>query len=176
MEDSPLRYDRWIEDALRGVLRRALRHTADHGLPGDHHFYITFRTDDPNAKVPGPLKAQHPEEMTIVIQHQYWELEVREEAFSVTLSFGGRRQNLVIPFEAVTGFADPSVNFGLQLKVSLQDIELEGDELDGEMDLAFEAPINGDDADAGDDDGAAADDDGAAKTGEVIALDAFRKK
>ncbi len=116
MEADSLQYEQWIVEALRGVVVRALNHSASHGLPGDHHYYITFRTGIDGVDLPDHLRAQYPEEMTIVLQHQYWDLEVDDEAFSVTLSFKGRSARLRVPISAVTAFADPSVNFGLQLK------------------------------------------------------------
>ncbi len=109
-------YDRIVEDALRGVVREALTRAGTAGLPGDHHFYITYRTDAPGVVLPRPLRERHPEEITIVIQHQFWDLAVGRESFSVTLSFGGKAERLEVPFGAVTGFADPSVQFGLQFE------------------------------------------------------------
>ena len=115
MDDEALRYDLWIEEALRQVIHRALELTAAEGLRGDHHFYITFRTGNPGVVVPPYLRAQHPDEMTIVLQHQFESLTVDSEMFSVVLRFNGKPEKLEIPLEAVTSFADPSVNFGLQL-------------------------------------------------------------
>lgn len=115
-DKGSLPYDQWIEDALRGVIRRALSYARDTGLPDDHHFYVSFRTDAEGVQVPAYLRALHPEEMTIVLQHQFWELDVDDEHFAVTLKFRGKRERLVVPLAAVSQFADPSVNFGLQLK------------------------------------------------------------
>jgi hypothetical protein len=117
--DSLLPYDEWTEEALRHVLVRALRHVSVHGLPGQHHFYITFRTDHPGTDIPARLRAKFPEEMTIVLQHQFWDLSVDEHAgiFSVGLSFGGIGSMLVVPLSAVTAFADPYVRYGLQFHV-----------------------------------------------------------
>ena len=120
MTEDPLRYDLWVEDAFRSVVRRALLHTEAHGLPGDHHFYITFRTAAPGVRMPPYLKAMHAGEMTIVLQFKFDDLAVDDGGFSVTLSFKGRRENLYVPFNAVTSFADPSVNFGLQFKINAQ--------------------------------------------------------
>ncbi len=114
MPSDPLRYDLWIEDALRNVVARALRHAATQGLSGQHHFYITFRTGDGGVRMPAYLKALHKDEMTIVLQHQFWDLHVEETRFSVTLSFRGKSERLTIPYTAVSAFADPSVKFGLQ--------------------------------------------------------------
>jgi hypothetical protein len=111
-----LRYELWIEEALRQVIRRALQHAATDGLNDAHHFYITFRTDAEGVKIAPYLRAQHPDEMTIVLQHQFWDLQVADDAFAVTLKFRGKRECLRIPFSSVIQFADPSVNFGLQLK------------------------------------------------------------
>ena len=110
-------YPKMVETALRGVMREALARTAREGLPGDHHFYVTFRTHAPGVAIPSYLLGKFPDEMTIVLQHQFRALEVGEDAFSVNLSFQSRSERLRIPFAAVTTFADPSVNFGLQFEV-----------------------------------------------------------
>jgi hypothetical protein len=110
-------YPKLVETALRGVMRDALERTAREGLPGDHHFYVTFRTHAPGVAIPNYLLARYPDEMTIVLQHQYRALEVGDDAFSVNLSFQSRSERLKIPFSAVTTFADPSVNFGLKFEV-----------------------------------------------------------
>jgi hypothetical protein len=110
-------YPKMVETALRGVIREALARTAREGLPGDHHFYVTFRTRAPGVGMPSHLLSKFPDEMTIVLQHQFRALEVGEDAFSVNLSFHRRSERLRIPFAAVTTFADPSVNFGLQFEV-----------------------------------------------------------
>ena len=109
-------YPKMVEMALRGVMREALARAAREGLPGDHHFYVTFRTRDAGVVVPKYLLAKFPEEMTIVLQHQFRGLEVADDAFSVSVSFQSRWDRLTIPFAAVTTFADPSVNFGLQFE------------------------------------------------------------
>ncbi len=116
--DSLLPYEVWTEEAFRGVAVRALQHAAAYGLPGEHHFYITFRSDHPATSMPTRLRAKYPEEMTIVLQHKYWELTVDETArfFSVGLSFSGQPSTLVVPFDAMTGFADPSVKWGLRFR------------------------------------------------------------
>ena len=116
MSEDLMGYNRIVENALKGVVREALTRAAAVGLPGDHHFYITYRTGAPGVVVPQSLQEQYPEEITIVIQHQFWDLTVDHESFSVTLSFGGRKEHLEVPFGAITGFADPSVQFGLQFK------------------------------------------------------------
>ncbi|HEY7576214.1 MAG TPA: ClpXP protease specificity-enhancing factor SspB [Acetobacteraceae bacterium] len=116
--ESLLPYDEWVEDAMRQVVARAIAHVAANGLPGEHHFYVTFRTDDPGVVMPPRLRARYPQEMTIVLQHQFWDLKMDEEArlISVGLSFGGVPASLVIPLGAVTGFADPHVRYGLRFR------------------------------------------------------------
>jgi hypothetical protein len=114
-EEDPLDYARLVREALRDVPRQALRLAARDGLPGAHHFYLTFRTSHPGVAISPGLHARYPELMTIVLQHQYADLAVGEEAFSVTLRFGGAPERLHVPFAALVAFADPSVQFGLQL-------------------------------------------------------------
>ncbi len=107
--ESLLPYDDWVEAAMRQVVARAVAHVAANGLPGEHHFYVTFRTDYPGVVMPQRLRAQYPQEMTIVLQHQFWDLKMDDAAglISVGLSFGGVPATLVVPLGAVTGFADP---------------------------------------------------------------------
>jgi hypothetical protein len=117
--ESLLPYERWMEDALRQVVVRALNHAAAEGLPGQHHFYLTFRTDYPGVVIPARLKARYPQEMTIVLQHQFDNLAVDEagRSFGVSLSFGGVHSALTVPLDAVSAFADPHVQFGLRFAV-----------------------------------------------------------
>jgi hypothetical protein len=112
--DSLLPYDAWTEDALRLVAQRAIQFAAREGLPGTHHFYVTFRTIAPGVVIPPRLLAQYPQEMTIILQHQFWDLKVDDAGFSVGLSFGGIPTTLVVPFSALIAFADPAVQFGLR--------------------------------------------------------------
>lgn len=171
MAKSILRYDKMVEDALRGVLREALIVSLD-GLPGNHHFFITFRTRHPGVDISEHIRARYPDEMTIVIQHQYWGLEVTPEWFEVTLSFNRMNERLHIPFAAVTAFADPSCKFGLQFQIDtsieLPPFAIVGDEEDG----AEEAKS------VDTSDGVAEIKDHAVpeQGAQVIALDAFRKK
>jgi len=116
MPTDHIRYDVLTRDALRGVLRQVLADAAAHGLPGDHHFYITFLSKAEGVKLSPRLLAQYPEEMTIILQHQFWDLVVTEDRFEVGLSFGGTPERLVVPFSAIKGFFDPSVQFGLQFE------------------------------------------------------------
>mgnify|MGYP001173676442 CR=1 FL=1 len=172
MDSEQLCYDVWIEEALRRVIERALTLATEHGLPGDHHFYITFKTGDDGVEVPPYLRAEHPDEMTIVLQHQFENLIVDADGFAVTLRFNSKPEQLVIPYAAITSFADPSVNFGLQLKtVSMDDENLSA--LGGDVDEDYHEAIEKlammqDNDDSVDHDHP--------KTGEVIALDAFRNK
>ena len=116
--ESLLPYDEWVEAAMRHVVASALSHVAANGLPGEHHFYLTYRTDYPGVVMPPRLRAQYPQEITIVLQHQFWDLKMDEEAglISVGLSFGGVPASLVVPLGAVTGFADPHVRYGLRFR------------------------------------------------------------
>lgn len=121
MAVTTLSYERMVEDALRGVLRKALQLTAAQGLPGSHHFYITFDTTHRDVRMAESLRALHPNEMTIVLQNQFWDLKVTEEEFEITLSFSGVSHKLKIPFAAVTAFADPHAKFGLQFHVEFEE-------------------------------------------------------
>lgn len=114
--ESLIPYESWAEEALREVAIRAVEHAAANGLPGEHHYYLTFRTDHPGSSVPGHLKARYPQEITIVLQHQFEDLRVDRAAarFEVTLFFGGVPARLVVPFGALTMFHDPHVRFGLR--------------------------------------------------------------
>jgi uncharacterized protein len=118
MATDHIRYDVLARDALRGVLRRVLSDVAAHGLPGEHHFFITFLSNAEGVKLSPRLLAQYPEEMTIILQHQFWDLLVSDDRFEVGLSFGGIPERLVVPFSAIKSFFDPSVQFGLQFEAS----------------------------------------------------------
>ena len=107
-------YDALVDDALRSVVRRVLRQVGDKGLPGSHHFYISFRSTEPGVHLPDYLRAKYPEEMTIVLQHQYWDLIINDEFFEVTVSFNKQQERIKVPFGALSAFVDPSVRFGLQ--------------------------------------------------------------
>jgi hypothetical protein len=118
MATDHIRYDVLARDALRGVLRRVLADAAEHGLPGEHHFFITFLSTADGVKLSPRLLAQYPEEMTVILQHQFWDLVVSDERFEVGLSFGGVPERLVVPFNAIKSFFDPSVQFGLTFEAS----------------------------------------------------------
>jgi hypothetical protein len=118
MATDHIRYDVLARDALRGVLRRVLADAAEHGLPGEHHFFITFLSTADGVKLSPRLLAQYPEEMTVILQHQFWDLVVTEDRFEVGLSFGGIPERLVVPFNSIKSFFDPSVQFGLQFEAA----------------------------------------------------------
>jgi len=150
-----MRYDLLTQQALRGVIRSALQRATDaEGLPGAHHFYITFKTRAPEVSIPADLLERYPDEITIVIQHQYWDLTPDEDRFSIVLQFSGQPKKLVVPYAAITRFYDPSVQFVLQFEPPLI------------------AEIEDDDADPADDDDDGPEDDGP----KVVSLDQFRKK
>ncbi len=111
-----IRYDLLTQQALRGVVRSVLVDVVKKGLPGEHHFYITFGTKADGVRISERLLGQYPEEMTIILQHQFWDLKVGDDEFEVGLSFGGIPEKLTVPFEAINGFFDPSVQFGLQFE------------------------------------------------------------
>jgi hypothetical protein len=158
MSDDLMRYDLMIENALRDVVRQTLARVIKEGLPGEHQFYVTFQTRAPDVAIPDYLRSQYPDEMTIVLQHQFSGLKLEDNGFSVQLSFNNVREKLFIPFASITTFADPSVNFALQFQNG-------GDEED-------EGGGPPDD-DAPSQDGKPAKEE---KRGEVVSLDMFRKK
>ncbi len=173
MSSDDLRYDQWIAEALLSVVTRSIRFAATEGLPGEHHFYITFQTNFPGVEIPDHLRARYPEEMTIVLQHQYWDLMIDDKVFEVSLKFSGRKTFLRVPLGAITAFTDPSVSFGLQLRVSESGAPDAENLADEEVlpQIAESLAVDGE---------ATAERPGAEeeepKKGEVIALDSFRKK
>ncbi|WP_457106623.1 SspB family protein [Methylobacterium sp. P5_C11] len=118
MADDLIRYDLLVQDALRGVVRKVLTDAAREGLMGEHHFYVSFRTEAPGVRMSQALREKYPQDMTIVLQHQFWDLNVTEHAFEVGLSFSGVPERLLVPFDALSGFFDPSVQFGLKFDLS----------------------------------------------------------
>lgn len=117
MATDHIRYDLLVQDALRSVVRNVLIDVGKHGLPGEHHFYISFKTGAPGVRISNRLREQYPDEMTIVMQHQFWDLGITEHTFEVGLSFGGVPERLLVPFDTIVGFFDPSVQFGLKFEV-----------------------------------------------------------
>lgn len=167
MTDEFIDYGKLVDRAMRGVLRDALEIARDQGLPGEHNFYITFETQKTGVDISPVLSTQYPEEMTIVLEHQFWDLDVTEDSFAVSLSFGGKRERLFVPYDAVTAFVDPSVKFGLQFGqeegAGIAQLNNEDDDADSNQvtaDATSETPA----ADLATDDGT------------VVALDSFRKK
>jgi len=174
MSEDIIRYDILVQNALRGVIRKVLSEVEKTGLPGNHHFFITFVTTAPGVRISNRIREQYPEQMTIVLQHQFWDLEIGETGFGIGLSFSDVPEKLYVPYAAVRGFYDPSVNF-----------ELEFDVADGDAEAADEGAANADEpadtaqaptesetvtespaTDGEDEDG----------TADVVSLDAFRKK
>ncbi|WMS43310.1 ClpXP protease specificity-enhancing factor SspB [Acuticoccus sp. MNP-M23] len=180
MVDDLIRYDVLVQDALRGVVRKVMREVADGGLPGEHHFYIAFDTTAPGVRMSSRLRQQHPEEMTVVLQHQFWDLSVTEHTFEVGLSFGGVPERLLVPFASVKGFFDPSVQFGLQFDPANNSPEAQKPTgptaVPSLAAAAVQPPAQDDDAGDADDDDEAATPPAATEGAEVVSLDAFRKK
>lgn len=189
MAEDLIRYDILAQDALRGVVRKVLSEVARTGLPGEHHFFITFATQAPGVRVSSRLLEQYPEDMTIVVQHQYQELTVTEHAFDIVLSFNGVPERLHVPFTGVKAFLDPSVQFGLQFEIATQAGALPGEQPriidEGDEDTVHEAgesepvPLPAPLAKANTDEEPAADseeEEAPPTEAEVVSLDAFRKK
>ncbi len=193
MGQDHIRYDVLAQEALRGVIRKVIGEVVKTGLPGDHHFFITFLTSAPGVRISSRLREKYPELMTIVIQHQYWDLQVTEASFEVGLSFSDIPERLLVPFAAIRGFYDPAVNFELEFDVRGMDAANEQTEGDG---TAIEADSKstqisptsstptklpakakpGASAQKGDKDAGDADKSGDKKDADVVSLDAFRKK
>lgn len=148
-----INYELLVESALRDVVRASLKIAEDGGLPGEAHFYITFLTAYPDVILPKHLKDSHPERMTIILQHQFWELKVGEDEFSVALSFGGTRETLTIPFMSVIDFSDPSVGFSLQFALEDDEDDEDSPKPDGKAETAPDST-----------------------SADVVSLDTFRKK
>ncbi len=185
MADDQIRYDILAQDALRSVMRKVLTEVARTGLPGNHHFFITFVTGAPGVRISRRMREKYPDQMTIVLQYQYWDLKVSEHEFEVGLSFAEVPEKLTIPFAAVRGFYDPSVNFELEFDVDVgEEAMADGDgettalpavadskaatrKKKKKSDPKKAEPGSGDDG---------ADGDAPKKGAEVVSLDSFRKK
>jgi hypothetical protein len=175
MATDHIRYDVLAQDALRGVVRTVLADAAARGLPGEHHFYISFDPRAEGVKMSERLRTQYPEEMTIILQHQFWDLVVTDDRFEVGLSFGGIPERLSIPFDSIKGFYDPSVQFGLQFE-TIHDDQITQD-TGKEQPRALPVPANP--AESGEGPAVAPDLPPEPKNksgGEVVRLDKFRKK
>jgi uncharacterized protein len=111
-----IRYDLLVQDALRAVVRKVMTEAARNGLPGEHHFNIAFKTQAPGVVIPAAMRQRYPDEMAIILQHEFWDLAVSADAFEVSLNFSRKPERLTIPFDSITGFSDPSVPFGFKLE------------------------------------------------------------
>ena len=174
MADDLMRYDLLAQDALKGVVRFALKRVEKTGLPGEHHFYIAFDTTAPGVRLSERLRKQYPKEMTIVLQHQYWGLEVFEDRFLVELSFDNIPEKLGIPFDAIKGFFDPSVQFGLQFEIGEANENAEAGPPVVSPQPASQAKVAGA-SPQGSPDGDVAATKGEPVEAKVVRLDAFRK-
>ncbi|WP_011581317.1 MULTISPECIES: SspB family protein [Chelativorans] len=177
MPEDRIRYDILVQEALRGVVRKVLQEVAQAGLPGNHHFFIRFVTNAPGVRISSRLKERYPEEMTIVIQYQYWDLKVTEKGFEVVLSFSDIPEKLEIPFSAVRGFYDPSASFEVEFEVKQEQPHAEPAEptllkeeakQPAKRKPAAERKTEGNEAPA--------EEKAEGKGAEVVSLDAFRKK
>ncbi len=186
MADDLIRYDVLTQEALRGVVRKVMVEIAQTGLPGDHHFFITFDTRHPDARISSRLAEQYPDEMTVIMQHQFWDLNVTESAFEIGLSFNGVPERLVVPFKAISAFVDPHASFGLKFEATDADIN-EGEVAGAGGEPSTVDAQGGEDGDgapdpqdaviANDQDRDGADEDSPDEaSAEVVSLDAFRKK
>lgn len=194
MAQDLIRYDILAQEALRGVIRKVLSEVSKAGLPGNHHFFITFLTGAPGVRVSQRLREKYPEHMTIVLQHQFWDMQVTETAFEVGLSFGDIPERLHVPFSAIRGFYDPSVNFELEFDVDIEEAVGDNDESGpvAETPKIVEKPVaakpapkskassskSASKADEGKKEpaGEKSETDGEKPSAEVVSLDAFRKK
>ena len=179
MADEPedlIRYDVLAQEALRGVVRKVLQEVAKAGLPGEHHFYISFATQHPGVRLSTRMREQYPNEMTIVIQHQYWDLKANDHGFEIGLSFNDIPENLLVPYSAIKGFFDPSVQFGLQFETPVEEetgTDVVAIRENQPLTVVEDAAPKAKDEEASDDE---ADDEGEDGGADVVSLDAFRKK
>ncbi len=192
MVQDLIRYDILAQEALRGVIRKVLAEVASTGLPGNHHFFITFLTGAPGVRISSRLKEKYPEQMTIVLQHQFWDMVVTDQLFEIGLSFGDVPEKLTVPFSAIRGFYDPSVNFELEFDVSVVQPTSDNDEGSNissiELISSEEAPAKKpkskprktaaekEDAAAKENETSEGDDAESKPSADVVSLDSFRKK
>ncbi|MAZ98269.1 MAG: hypothetical protein CMM39_02440 [Rhodospirillaceae bacterium] len=158
MSNGNFKYDMMVEEALKGVVAKVLKQAVTEGLPGEHHFYITFKTNRSDVDIPLFLKERYSDEMTIVLEHQFWDLKIHENEFEVALSFNDKKERLLIPFNAITAFSDPSVKFGLQFQ------EIKVTELENIDSRSIEK------------DGSKKQEKNITSPGEIVSLDKFRNK
>nr|WP_321482522.1 SspB family protein [uncultured Cohaesibacter sp.] len=192
MSEDLIRYDILAQDALRGVVKTVLTEVARTGLPGEHHFYITFNTQAPGVRISPRLLEKYPDDMTIVLQHQFWDLQANDQAIEIGLSFDGIPEKLYIPYTAIITFIDPSVHFSLQFEIEMEE-EIENPEEQGEgndddvltvlapneeeFSMPEEPAAADKDKESASSDEESAKEDAKEKEGaEVVSLDAFRKK
>ena len=166
MAEDLIRYDILAQEALRGLVKKVLMEVAQTGLPGEHHFFVTFDTRHPGVRISSRLKAEYPNEMTVVLQHQFWDLAVTDTAFEVGLSFKGVPERLLVPFRAIDSFVDPHAGFSLKFDVP---VETPAAEAPAEATPLLAPPATA--APAG-----PAEAPGSQPRGDVVSLDAFRKK
>lgn len=176
MTETFIDYDAKVQDALRGVVRTILQETAEEGLKGDHHFYVAFKTQAEGVNIPASLVSRFPDEMTIVLQHKFWGLAVHEDRFEIGLSFNQKPEHLEIPFSAVVGFVDPSVQFALQFHDENNADDGAEDELTSDEDGMFLDNTPRDAEDAAEHAENDAKEDASDERDNVVTLDAFRKK
>ncbi|WP_321447119.1 SspB family protein [uncultured Cohaesibacter sp.] len=195
MSEDLIRYDILAQDALRGVVKTVLTEVARTGLPGEHHFYITFNTQAPGVRISPRLLEKYPDDMTIVLQHQFWDLQANDQAIEIGLSFDGIPEKLYIPYTAIITFIDPSVHFSLQFEIEMEE-EIENPEEQGEggdddvltvlapneeeFSMPAEPATSDDKKESASDDEESSDEadkaDKEKEGAEVVSLDAFRKK
>ena len=162
MSEDLLDYSRLVDQAMQSVMRQALEVAAKDGLPGQHHFYLTLDTTHPEVEMSDSLRAEYPEEITIVLENQFWDLEIKKDHFSVTLNFGKTPHNLSVPFDAITAFVDPSVKFGLQCANKLGEKKTNTPEAPSSNQLPDHTPPGGEESPE--------------NSAEVVVLDSFRNK
>jgi len=171
MTETYIDYDAKVQNALRQVVRTVLRETQEEGLKGDHHFYIAFKTQAEGVDIPGHLISRFPEEMTIVVQHKFWGLEIHDDYFEIGLSFNQKPEHLTIPFAAIVGFVDPSVQFALQFHDE-NDENYNDDEDEGIQDIGAQPVFK----EAAITESEMVPEEGAEEGNNIVTLDAFRRK
>ena len=162
MNKDLLDYSKLVDQAMQSVMRQALEVAARDGLPGQHHFYLTLDTTHPKVEMSDRLKTEYPEEITIVLENQFWDLEIKKDHFSVTLNFGKTPQNLSVPFDAVTAFVDPSVKFGLQFASKIEEKKTDSPDTPSSSQLQDHPPPE--------------EEESQENSAEVVVLDSFRNK